>query len=65
VQVALALIEAEYEVAQANPDKRMFIVIQNTGIKTHRLVVSLAVAADVLWPESPLNENIAFDTAGP
>jgi predicted nuclease of predicted toxin-antitoxin system len=36
VQVALALIEAEYEVAQASPDKRMFIVIQNTGIKTHR-----------------------------
>ncbi len=36
VQAAMSLIEAEYEIAQHSHDKRMFIVIQNTGIKTHR-----------------------------
>jgi predicted nuclease of predicted toxin-antitoxin system len=36
VRVALSLIEAEYELAQVSSDKRMFVVIQNSGIKTHR-----------------------------
>jgi predicted nuclease of predicted toxin-antitoxin system len=36
VTVALSLIEAEYQLARDSPDKRMFVVIQNSGIKTHR-----------------------------
>jgi predicted nuclease of predicted toxin-antitoxin system len=36
VKAAMSLIEAEYEIARGSSDKRMFIVIQNDGIKTHR-----------------------------
>jgi predicted nuclease of predicted toxin-antitoxin system len=36
VEVAMTLIEAEFSIAQNSPDKRIFIVIQNSGIKTHR-----------------------------
>ena len=36
VEAAMSLIESEYELAQDRPDKRLFIVIQNQGIKTHR-----------------------------
>lgn len=36
VEAAMTLIEAEFEIAQESADKRMLIVIQNSGIKTHR-----------------------------
>jgi predicted nuclease of predicted toxin-antitoxin system len=36
VRAAMSLIETEYEIARDSPDGRMFIVIQNSGIKTHR-----------------------------
>lgn len=36
VEEAMELIELEYRTAQARADKRMFIVIQTTGIKTNR-----------------------------
>jgi predicted nuclease of predicted toxin-antitoxin system len=36
VKAAMSLIEAEYEISQSSGDGRMFIVIQNHGIKTHR-----------------------------
>jgi len=36
LEAAMSLIEAEFEIAQASKDKRMMIVIQNTGIKTLR-----------------------------
>lgn len=36
VEAAMSLIEMEYEIAATSRDARMFIVIQNTGIKTHR-----------------------------
>lgn len=36
VEAAMTLIESEFEIAQESPDKRMLIVIQNAGIKTHR-----------------------------
>ena len=36
VRIAMSLIEAEYEIAQNSADRRMHIVIQNSGIKTHR-----------------------------
>lgn len=36
VQAAMTLIEMEYEIAMNSPDARMFIIIQNNGIKTHR-----------------------------
>jgi predicted nuclease of predicted toxin-antitoxin system len=36
VRVAMTLIEAEWEIAQSSHDSRMFITIQNAGIKTHR-----------------------------
>lgn len=36
VEAAMTLIESEFEIAQESADKRMLIVIQNSGIKTHR-----------------------------
>jgi hypothetical protein len=36
VKAAMSLIEAEFEFAQSSPDSRMFITIQDRGIKTHR-----------------------------
>jgi predicted nuclease of predicted toxin-antitoxin system len=36
IEEAMELIELEYRLAQSRPDKRMFIVIQTTGIKTNR-----------------------------
>ena len=36
LEEAMELIELEYRVAQTRPDKRIFIVIQATGIKTNR-----------------------------
>jgi predicted nuclease of predicted toxin-antitoxin system len=36
VEEAMELIELEYRTAQVRPDKRMFIEIQRTGIKTNR-----------------------------
>ena len=36
VDEAMELIELEYKVAQSRSDKRMFIEIQTTGIKTNR-----------------------------
>ncbi|MBE3603386.1 DUF5615 family PIN-like protein [bacterium] len=36
IEEAMELIELEYRTAQRRPDKRMFIVIQATGIKTNR-----------------------------
>ena len=36
VSAAMTLIESEYEIALNSSDKRIFIVVQNAGIKTHR-----------------------------
>lgn len=36
VEEAMELIELEYRTAQSRADKRMFIEIQTTGIKTNR-----------------------------
>ena len=36
VEAAMSLIEMEYEIAMRSADARMFVVIQNSGIKTHR-----------------------------
>lgn len=36
LEAAMSLIEAEFEIAQKSKDKRMMIVIQNSGIKTLR-----------------------------
>lgn len=36
VEIAMSLIETEYEDAQGSRDKRMFIEILNSSIKTHR-----------------------------
>jgi predicted nuclease of predicted toxin-antitoxin system len=36
VEEAMELIELEYRTAQVRPDRRMFIEIQRTGIKTNR-----------------------------
>jgi predicted nuclease of predicted toxin-antitoxin system len=36
VLAAMTLIEAEYEIASSSSDPRMFVTIQNSGIKTHR-----------------------------
>ena len=36
VEEAMEFIELEYRTAQARSDKRMFIEIQTTGLKTHR-----------------------------
>jgi predicted nuclease of predicted toxin-antitoxin system len=36
VEEAMELIELEYKIAQSRPDKRMFIEIKTTGIKTNR-----------------------------
>jgi predicted nuclease of predicted toxin-antitoxin system len=36
IKAAMSLIESEYKIAQSSSDRRMFIVIQNDGIKTHR-----------------------------
>jgi hypothetical protein len=36
IEEAMELIELEYRTAQSRSDKRMFIVIQTTGIKTNR-----------------------------
>lgn len=33
---AMSFIEAEWEIAQARADKRMIVVIQNSGMKTQR-----------------------------
>ena len=36
VHEAMSLIESEYDIAQHRRDSRLFIIIQNAGIKTHR-----------------------------
>jgi predicted nuclease of predicted toxin-antitoxin system len=36
VRAAMTLIEAEHEIAENSKDPRLFIVIQDHGIKTHR-----------------------------
>jgi predicted nuclease of predicted toxin-antitoxin system len=36
IEAAMTLIESEFEIAQKSKDKRMMIVIQNSGIKTLR-----------------------------
>jgi predicted nuclease of predicted toxin-antitoxin system len=36
VREAMTFIESEYELAMTRPEKRMFVVIQNNGMKTLR-----------------------------
>jgi len=36
IEEAMELIELEYRTAQGRPDKRLFIEIQTSGIKTNR-----------------------------
>lgn len=36
IEEAMEFIELEYRTAQVRPDKRMFIEIQTTGLKTNR-----------------------------
>jgi len=36
IMIAMSLIQFEYDLAQRSSDKRMHIIVQNTGIKTNR-----------------------------
>ena len=36
VRAAISLVEIEYQIAMESEDRRLFITIQNSGIKTHR-----------------------------